>query len=362
MDEIYFKVEKMAVGYGKKTLISDIDISLERGKILTLIGPNGAGKTTILKSITKQLKKISGAVFLDGKSMEEMSGQELSEKMAVVLTDRIHTELYTCRDIVATGRYPYTGKFGVLTKTDWSAVDAAMERVHVAEIANRDFSSISDGQRQRVMLARAICQEPEILILDEPTSFLDIRHKLDFMDAIQQMAAEGLTIIMSLHELDLAQRISDVILCVKGEYIDRIGSSKEIFCDGYISELYGLEKGSFSEENGTLELPKIEGVPKVFVIAGGGCASSLYRELQRNRVPFATGILQENDLDYPGAKALAAKILTVRAFDEIGEEILEEAKRMVDTCEKVFCPLEKFGKANEANRLLKDYAIQKGKL
>lgn len=362
MNTTYFKVEKMTVGYGRVPLISDIDVQLKRGEILTLIGPNGAGKTTILKSITRQLKMISGAVFLDGKSIEDMSGQELSEKMAVVLTDRIRTELYTCKDVVATGRYPYTGRFGVLTKKDWDAVNMAMEKVHILEIANQDFLAISDGQRQRVMLARAICQEPEILILDEPTSFLDIRHKLEFMDILQQMAAEGLSIVMSLHELDLAQRVSDKILCVKGECVDRIGNSEEIFADGYIRELYGLKKGSFIEKSGTLELAKMDGTPEVFVIAGGGCASGLYRELQRKRIPFATGILQENDLDYPCAKALAAKVITVEAFEEIGIDSLEEAKKIMDTCQRVYCPLEKFGKANDANRILKDYAMQTRKL
>ena len=131
----------------------------------------------------------------------------------------------TCRDIVASGRYPYTGRLGLLTKRDEETVRDAMEAVHALELSERDFNAISDGQRQRILLARAICQEPEIIILDEPTSFLDIRHKLELLSILRSMAKEKkITVIMSLHEIDLAQKISDKIICVKGDTIGCCGS------------------------------------------------------------------------------------------------------------------------------------------
>ena len=140
-----------------------------------------------------------------------MSGNELSQNMAVVLTEKLRTEMMTCEEVVATGRYPYTGKFGILSDTDRQAVAEAMEPVHVTTLKNKDFSKISDGQRQRVMLARAICQEPEIIILDEPTSYLDIKYKLDFLSILQEMRKKKeLTVVMSLHELELAAKVSSV--------------------------------------------------------------------------------------------------------------------------------------------------------
>ena len=206
MSEYYFHLDHLTVGYDKKPLIKDISIGIEKGEIVTLIGPNGSGKSTILKSITRQLKLVGGNVEFDGKNLHELSFRELSTKMAVVLTERMKPELMTCHDIVATGRYPYTGRLGMLTREDEEKVEKAMRAVHAEELGGRDFNAISDGQRKRVLLARAICQEPEVIILDEPTSFLDIRHKLELLAILRSMAKEkGITVIMSLHEIDLAQ-------------------------------------------------------------------------------------------------------------------------------------------------------------
>ena len=211
----FFHTDQLTVGYEGKPLIREINIQLNKGEILTLIGPNGAGKSTILKSITRQLATISGTVYLEQQQMARMSNKEVSKKLAVVLTERMRPELMTCEDIVATGRYPYTGTLGILSASDKEKVRAAMETVHAWDLKDRDFTAISDGQRQRILLARAICQEPEIIVLDEPTSFLDIRHKLELLTILKKMVLENqLTVIMSLHELDLAQKISDKVICV----------------------------------------------------------------------------------------------------------------------------------------------------
>ena len=214
----YLETKDLSVGYNRTALIHDINIGIEKGEIVTLIGPNGAGKSTILKSITRQLELIAGTVTIQNEDLHAISYKNLATKMAVVLTDRMKPELMTCYEIVATGRYPYTGRLGILTKEDEKKVEEAMAAVHAVELGNRDFNEISDGQKQRILLARAICQEPEIIILDEPTSFLDIRYKLDLLSILRNMAKEkNITVIMSLHEIDLAQKVAD-----KKKYLKKI--------------------------------------------------------------------------------------------------------------------------------------------
>ncbi|MCI9305272.1 MAG: ABC transporter ATP-binding protein [Lachnospiraceae bacterium] len=365
MKEFYFYTEGLTVGYHGVPLIKNIEIRLKKGEILTLIGPNGAGKTTILKSIIRQLAPIGGVAWLDGEEIEKLSGNAFSKKVSVVLTDRVRPELMTCEDVVATGRYPYTGRFGLLSGKDWDLVWEAMDLVHVGELRERDFTKISDGQKQRVMLARAICQEPDIIVLDEPTSFLDIRYKLEFLSILQRMSrSKNLSVIMSLHELELAGRISDKLLCVKGDKVDRFGTPEEVFTPGYISELYEMTAGSYDEATGNLELEAVKKESEVFVIAGNGTGTALFRKLQREGISFAAGILWENDLDCPAARALASAVVEEKAFCPIGAEKVERAKELIDACGSAICTLDLDGAGEWAKELreLAVYAGRKGKL
>ena len=360
--EYYFTAQKMAVGYDNRPLIENIDFSLKRGEILTLIGPNGAGKSTILKSIARQLSLVSGTIYLDKSDVVTMNGNEFAKKMAVVLTDKLKTELMTCYDVVSTGRYPYTGRFGVLSDEDKKAVDEAMELVNVSQIKDKDFTKISDGQRQRVMLSRAICQQPEIIVLDEPTSYLDIKYKLEFLSILQRLKRrKNLTVIMSLHELDMAKRVSDHILCIDGRYVDRYGTPEEVFTDQYVSGLFGITAGSFDETGEDLELEKPDGRARIFVIAGGGLGRKSFRSLQRKGIPFATGIIYENDLDYPVAKALAAEVIAEHPFEPVAREKIQAAKKTIDKCKRVICCRENFGSLETFQRELLEYAEQLGK-
>ena len=159
-----------------------------------------------------------------------------------------------------------------------------------------------------------------------------------FLSIIQKMSrTRNLSVIMSLHELDLAGRISDKIACVRGDKVDRFGTPEEIFTEGYIPKLYGMTLGTYDELTGDLELPAVDGEPKIFVIAGNGTGTAVFRRLQRERIPFATGILWENDLDYPSAKALAVRTVSVPAFQVMGEKQIAEAKQLIDDCERVIC-------------------------
>ena len=353
----------LTVGYDRIPLIKNINLGVRPGEILTLIGPNGSGKSTILKTITKQLKTIGGSVFLGKESMRELTDSEISRHLSMVMTERIHTELLSGRDVVATGRYPYTGRLGILSQQDWQKVDEAIALVHAGEVQQQDFRRISDGQRQRLMLARAICQDTQVLLLDEPTSYLDMGFKLDILTTIRMLARKkNLAVIMSLHELDLAQKISDTIACVKGDRIDRVGTPEEIFSGYYVQQLYGVKPQQFDPQTGQAFLERPEGAPEVFVIGGGGTGLAVYNRLQRQNIPFAAGILQENDVEYAAASALAACVFSEKAFFPVSEETFLRAKQMLGSCKTCICALTEFGPYNEKNRQLFEYAKKLGKI
>lgn len=363
MKEVILHTKQLAVGYHKKTLIHDIAFSVRRGEILTLIGPNGAGKSTILKSITRQLEPIAGTIYVEEQSIRQIPERTLAQTMSILMTQRVETEWMRCADVVESGRYPYTGRLGILSDNDRKKGKEAMQLVHVEDLADRDFNQISDGQKQRVMLAKAICQDPDILILDEPTSFLDIRHKLELLSILKELVRQKqIAVILSLHELDLAQKISDFVMCIRGDHVDRYGTPDDIFTDSYIQELYGVTCGSYNALYGSLELDAPKGKPQVFVIGGGGTGNSIYRQLQRQNIPFATGILHENDLDYPTANALAVQVIIEQAFEPISDAVMQQAMQTMQSCEKVICCLKHFGTMNRKNQILAEMARQNKKL
>lgn len=365
MQHAVLEIKELNAGYGKKVLLHDVELMVQKGEILTLIGPNGSGKSTLLKSITRQLKTLGGCIYLNSQELTSLSGEAVAKMLSMVMTERPTPELMTCREVAATGRYPYVGALGILSKEDWKKVDEALELVHASEVAGQSFQEISDGQRQRVMLARALCQEPEILVLDEPTSFLDMRYKLDILGSIRDMVRTGrMGVIMSLHELELAMKVSDRIACVDGERISLTGTPEEIFKGDIIQRLYGVEERCFNPLTGALHLPGRDTAekPEVFVIGGGGYGIPVYHRLQREGVPFAAGILMENDLEADVAKAAATEVVLTEAFVLSGEKELEQAKKLLDSCRECICAVKAFGPCNEGSRQLMEYAREQGKL
>lgn len=245
--DIYLKTERLTAGYRGIPFIHDISISLSKGRIMTLIGPNGSGKSTILKTLSGRIPSLGGSIFLKGRPRSSFSRQELARTVAVMSTDPVNTELMKAREIVEAGRYPYTGSLGILSESDHRAVEEAIRAAHVEDLADLDFMALSDGQRQRILLARAIAQEAEFMLLDEPTSFLDIRYQLELLEILGELCSrKGTTILMSLHELFLVEKIADTVVCLKNGRIQQIGPVGEIFSGRVIDDLYDLPAGTYA--------------------------------------------------------------------------------------------------------------------
>ena len=195
---------ELAIGYGKTPLLSDICLGVQPGQILTLIGPNGAGKSTLLKTLAGQLAPMGGTVLLEGRNLADYTGTQRAQKLALMAPHSRRMELTTCFDFVSAGRYPYTGRLGILSAEDRQQVHRALELVGAAHLADRDFNRISDGQRQRILLARALCQQPEVILLDEPTNYLDADGRERLYNLIRRTSA---TVLVISHDRTLLNQL-----------------------------------------------------------------------------------------------------------------------------------------------------------
>ena len=243
----FLSLRRLSVGYPDRTVLQNIDLEIARGEILSVIGPNGAGKSTLLKSISGQLPLLGGSVLLQGEDLAGCSAMERARKMALVLTEHIRPEYMTCREVVSAGRYPYTGRMGILQPRDREIVEESMARMKVTELSERDFNAISDGQKQRVLVARAIAQDTPVLLLDEPTSYLDLRYRTELMETLKELAQEGRTVLMSLHEIDLALEVSDRILCVQEGQSVWCGSPREVLDRDRIRDLFEMPEEMYEK-------------------------------------------------------------------------------------------------------------------
>ena len=225
----YLETKNLSVGYHGKPLIEDVSLCVQRGKIVTLIGPNGSGKSTILKTVIGQLPELSGTVYLDGETMRSRSRNDVARRMAILMTARVEPELMTCRDVVSSGRYPYTGRLGVLRDEDKKIVEQSLSQADALAFADAPFSAVSDGQRQRILLARALCQQPQLIVLDEPTAMLDPQGRREVMQTIRALNRErGITVVLITHYMDEAVQADRVVVMDEGRIL-MDGTPREVF-------------------------------------------------------------------------------------------------------------------------------------
>lgn len=254
------RAENLVVGYEKKEVVKDINFGINKGEVLCLLGANGSGKSTILRTLSGLLKPLEGRVLLRGENLHRMPENKIAKQLAVVLTDRISLGLLTVFEVVSMGRYGHTGFFGKLSSKDIKIVEEALEIVNAMNLVDRYFHQLSDGEKQKVFLARALVQEPELIIMDEPTSFLDIKHKVELVSIIKKLSKEkGITIISSLHEIALAVKCSDTVMLVKDGTILDYGHPEEILTLDKIKELYDIEDTQYDEFLGAFESRKTRG-------------------------------------------------------------------------------------------------------
>lgn len=236
---------ELEIGYNRIPLVKIPDMKIEKGETVSIVGPNGSGKSTLLKTLTCSLPPVSGDVILrtkDGRdvSLKDIDRESAAKNISALFTDRIKGNGLRCHDIVSAGRYPYTGFFGKLSSHDADVIKKSMELTGTTELSDRSFDALSDGQKQRVLLARSICQEPGVLILDEPTAFLDIKYQYQLKDILKKLKAHGITIVMSIHELSLACDCSDTLITIDESHHASINAPSSLKDESFIKRLFGI--------------------------------------------------------------------------------------------------------------------------
>lgn len=237
-----FRVENLTTGYENTRIIDQLSLEIEQGEITTIIGPNGCGKSTLLKTLGRILKKEKGDIFLLEQNMATLSTKEIAKKLALLAQSPSAPGQLKVKELVSYGRYPHRKNIGRLTKYDQEKIDWAMEITATAEFKDREIAALSGGQRQRVWLAMALAQETDILLLDEPTTYLDLAHQLEVLEIVQQLNEQlNCTIVMVLHDLNHAARFSHKLIAMKDGTILHSGSPFELMRPNILKDVFQID-------------------------------------------------------------------------------------------------------------------------
>lgn len=353
----YLQLDKVNLSYGSRTVISNISLEAGSGQMVGIIGPNGSGKSTILKALCGLNRPIAGTVRLDGVDLSNLSREELARQIGVVPQSPPLPDNFTVLETVLMGRYAHLGLLRYESRRDLDITYHAMERTNIQSLAHRRVGQISGGEKQRVLVARALAQEPRFLILDEPTTHLDIQHQLEVMELVRSLVDSGLGVIAALHDFSLAGRFCDRLLLLKDGCIFKEGTPQTVItpenveqCFGVMAMVYGdLSTGMLVVNASLAPARSNDGLGHIHVIGGGGSAGAIMQRLYSEGYHLTTGVLNQSDTDLSNALALGVEAIAIPAFSYIDDESHRRNLEMAayaDCCLLTDVP---FGQANLLN-------------
>lgn len=242
------ETKDLSICYDDHLVVDSLNLSIPEGKITSIIGPNGCGKSTVLKTIGRIIKKQKGMVYLDGEDIVKISTKEIAKKMAILPQTPTAPSGLTVKELVSYGRYPHQKGFGKLTTEDKKIVEWAITVTKLNEFQHREIDNLSGGQRQRVWIAMALAQQTDLILLDEPTTYLDMAHQLEVLELLKELnKTQKCTIVMVLHDLNLASRFSDMIVAVNGGKIKASGTPKDVITKDNLKEVFQIDATIVSE-------------------------------------------------------------------------------------------------------------------
>ncbi|MEU9717531.1 ABC transporter ATP-binding protein [Streptomyces sp. NPDC047976] len=230
----------VTVGYGGRSVIEDLDVEIPAGVVTTIIGPNGCGKSTLLRTLSRLLRPTGGTVVLDGEDIGRLRTRDVAKKLGLLPQAPVAPDGLTVSDLVARGRHPHQGWLRQWSSDDAAVVERALAMTGVSDLADRAVDTLSGGQRQRVWISMALAQGTDLLLLDEPTTYLDLAHAIDVLDLVDDLHEGGRTVVMVLHDLNLATRYSDNLVVMRAGSVLAQGHPREVVTAGLLQEAFGL--------------------------------------------------------------------------------------------------------------------------
>jgi len=365
------ELKNIEFGYGKTKVLKSIDLNVEKGEFISIIGPNGAGKSTLLKTINNIFDEYDGNISIYGKNLKDYKRKELARIVSFVPQETYLDFEFSVEELIFMGRYPFQNRFKTDTINDYEICYKAMTLTNTLEIKDRLITQISGGERQRTLIAKALAQDPKIILLDEPTSHLDINHQIEVLEILKELnKTKDLTIITVLHDLNLASRYSDKLVLIKDGKILKTGSAQEVLTVSNIENAYNMnvvvELNKYT--NSPVVIPieakkrkKNQLFPSIHLISGGGSGENIISRLFTEGIDFSVGVLNIGDSDWQLANSLKVKIIEEKPFSAIREETIQKNMELIRTKDIIVISQVPIGYGNLENIQMALNAINEGK-
>lgn len=338
-ESMMIEIEGVSVSFGDVEVLDGVDASVTRGEFVGLVGPNGAGKTTLLRTINAVLAPDEGRVAVDDEVVARLPAGETGTLVATVPQNTHLSFAFDVRRVVAMGRHPYISRFGTESERDRTLVERAMERTDVTDLTDRSIEAVSGGERQRVLLARALAQDTPVILLDEPTASLDVNHQVRTFELVADLVAEGTTVVAAIHDLNLAAHYCDALLLLHDGGILASGPPGEVLTEQHLEAAFGTRaavgRHPVTGSTHVTALPEADGdlEGRIHVVAGGGNASQLLYRLAAAGYEVSVGALNEGDSDLRTARHLDLDVVVAPPYAGVDDGIAEEVRERVGAAE-----------------------------
>jgi iron complex transport system ATP-binding protein len=357
MQSVTLRINNIACRYESVNVLENINFSAKGGDFIGVIGPNASGKSTLLKSISKVLKPHTGVVLLNERDVHTLKSAEIAKNLAVVPQESMISFAFTALDVVLMGRTPHLNRFEMEGTKDLAIAKKAMELTNAWHLRERPIDTLSGGEKQRIIIARALAQEPKVLLLDEPTHHLDINHQIEILDLIKRLNKEQRIVVIAVfHDLNIASHYCDRLILLYKRRIFATGGARDVLTRENIEKVYGIKVTVKRDDiSGRLFIhPQRkrmikEARARVHIVAGSGSAVSLMNELVDNGYNVSLGVINIGDSDYITAKALELDVIEEKPFSHITEKSYEKNLELIEQADYVILTNIPIGFANIKN-------------